>query len=263
MFANWWLILVSWGRISFGWLFLVVGIIGALYFFWRKAETEHYDLWAAFDSVFVASLGGIVGARLGYILLHPLEFGVSPLKLINVLAYPGLWPVTGFVVTFYTLYRFATQSKIDWWEVWDFFVIAVTWYLGWHWLSRFAIGAAAGTSTKLPWGMMFPNRLEPAHPVQLYAAAAYLALFAFLSWVETRYRFFFWYRSKKRTAKPGFLFCSFLIAVGIFQFGLSFVQPTFFILPGGFELNQALGVLIFVAGCALLYLRSGRSIFSR
>jgi phosphatidylglycerol:prolipoprotein diacylglycerol transferase len=263
MFANAIDLLITWGRAGLGWVFLGVGALGSLYFFWRKAEVEHYDLGAAFDALLVAALSGVAGARLGYILLHPLEFGASPLKLLNIISYPGLWPATGFLAAFYALYRFANQNKLDWWEVWDFFVIALTWYLGWHWLSRLAVGAAAGTSTGLPWGMMFPNRLEPAHPVQLYAAAAFLILFAYLNWAETRYRFFFWYRSKKRTAKPGFLVSGFLIGWGLLQFALSFVQPTFFLLPGGFELNQVLGFLIFLSGCALLYLRSGRSIFSR
>lgn len=255
-------LILAWGRTGLGWFLLAVGAVGGLYFFWRKADAEHFDLWSALDAVFLAAIGGVIGARLGYVLLHPLEFGLSLVKMVNVITYPGLWPATGLAVAFYALYRFANQTKLDVWEVWDFLAIAIAWYFGWHWLSRFVVGAAAGTSTNLPWGMLFPNRLEPAHPVQLYAAAAYFALFAYLSWAEPRYRFFFWYRSKKRTAKPGFLFSAFLIGYGLLQFGLSFVQPTFFLLLG-FELNQILGVLIFLSGCGLLYLRSGRSIFAR
>lgn len=261
--TGWLSTLFLWSRTGLSWALLTVGAIGALYFFWRKADEEHFDLWSAFDAVFLAVVGGFVGARLGYIVLHPLEFGLAPLKIVNFYSYPGLWPLSGFIVAFYAMYRFARETKLDIWEVWDFFCIMVAWYFSWHWLSRFVVGAAAGASTTLPWGIVFPNRLEPAHPVQLYAAAGFFLIFAYLFWAEPRYRFFFWYRSKKRTAKTGYLFSVSLIAYGLLKFGLSFVQPVFFLLPGGFELNQVLGILIFLSGCVLLYLRSGRSILAK
>ncbi len=263
MFSNWLSLVLVWGRAGLSWLLVLVGGLGGLYFFWSKAQEESFDLWAAFDGIWLATIGGLLGARLGYVVLHPREFGLSIEKILNLWSYPGMWATSGLLVAVYAMYRFALDTKRDAWEVWDFFSILVAWFLGWWWLSRLVVGVAAGTSTTLPWGMIFPNRLELAHPVQLYAGVGYLLLFGYLWWSEPRYRFFFWYRSKKRTARPGFLSAVFLIASSLLQFGLSFVQPVFFLLPGGFELNQVLGFLLFLTGCVLLYLRSGRSFFAR
>lgn len=260
MFSRYLTLALEWARHGFDIGFLLIGILGGLYFFWRKVREEHFDLLASFDSIIFAAIAGALGARAGYVFLHLNEFKDSILSIIQFRSYPGLWAVSGFIAAFYVMYRGANEQKQDSWEMWDFFSLLLSWFFAFYWLSRFAIGAAAGTSTTLPWGVMFPQRVEAAHPVQLYAAFGYFLLFGYLLWAEPRYRFFFWYRSKKRTAKTGFLFSMFMIFSGLIGFLLSFVQYPFFLLFD-LDVNQVVQALIFVAGCVLLFVRSGRSFF--
>ena len=145
-------------------------------------------------------------------------------------------------------------------EVWDYYTLIVTWFLGWYWLSRLALGAAAVLSISWPVGVLFPQRVEPAHPVQLYAAVVYLFLFRYLWWAEPRYRFFLWYRSKKRTAKTGFLTAVFMIVIGILGVVLGFIQYPFLMVLD-LDINQLFYAVLFLAGCVVLYVRSGQSFF--
>lgn len=260
----------SFGLIEFGqqtqwvlaWVCLAIALFVGLFFFWRKANEEHFDLWSAFDAVFISAAVGVVVSRIGYIVFHPAEFGLSVLAWVNVLGYPGLWAPAGIVASVWLLHRWAQSQKLDSWEVWDFFAIFLSWFFAWYWVSRFMLGAAGGRPTELPWGIVFPSRLEAAHPVQLYAALGFFVLFAYLWWAEPRYRFFMWYRSKKRTAKTGFLTAVFTIMWGLLGFGLSFVQYSFF-LVWDIDVNQVVSALLFFLGCGLLYVRSGRTFFAK
>lgn len=260
MLARYLPLLFSWSRqLGYG-VFLTIAVVGGVFFFWQKAREEHFELIESVDALIMASIGGLIGARLGYVLLHLGEFRHSVFSLIQFNEYPGLWSVSGLIAMLVILYRSALKQKQDPWEMWDFAGLFMSWYFAFYWLALFFVGAAAGTSTNLPWGIVFPQRVDAAHPVQLYAAAAFFVLFAYLSWAEPRYRFFFWYRSKKRTAKTGFLICMYLIASGLIGFLLGFVQYPF-LLVLDIDLHQVAQALIFVVGCVLLFLRSGRSFF--
>lgn len=260
MFGGVTTIALTWARLSASWLCLVIAVVGGLYFFWKKAQEEHFDLIPAFDAISVASFFGVVASRLSYVFLHPDQFGFQPAGWVNFFAFPGLWAPAGLVVFFWIMARWANTSKLEAWEVWDVSSIFLAWYFGWYWVSRFLLGAAAGTPTNLPWGIVFPLRVEAAHPVQLYGAAFFFALFLFLWWAEPKYRFFLWYRSKKRTAKSGFLFAFFVMIFGLQGFVLSFTQYPF-LLIWDIDLNQIISALLFFLGCGLLYVRSGRTFF--
>jgi phosphatidylglycerol:prolipoprotein diacylglycerol transferase len=251
---------LTWLRVGVSWVLLAIGLLVGLFFFWKKAREEHFEMYGAVDSLVIASLWAAVAARVSFVLLQASQFQFRPMAWINVLAFPGMWAPAGLVVFFAVLWWRADKIKQDYWELWDFSSILLTWFLLWHWLSRFVLGAAAGIPTQLPWGVVFPLRVEPAHPVQLYAAAFYALGFAVLWWVEPRYRFFLWYRSKKRTAKTGFLFCVFLIVTGLQGIVTSIVQYPF-VLIWDIDLNQIVSVIVFFVGLLLLYSRSGRTLF--
>lgn len=251
---------LTWLRWGVSWTCVLIGLFVGLFFFWKKAKDEHFDLVASFDSLGVSAFWGILASRAAFVLMQAGQFQFRPLAWVNAWAFPGMWAPIGMAVFFTVLWRRAEILKQDRWELWDFASILATWYLAWHWLSRFFIGGAAGTPTRLPWGVVFPLRVEPAHPVQLYAAVFYFVGFALLWWLETRYRFFLWYRSKKRTAKTGFLFCVFLIVLGLQGLVTSpFQYP--FLLIWDIDLNQIVSAVVFLAGLVVLYSRSGRTFF--
>ena len=109
----------------------------------------------------------------------------------------------------------------------------------------------------MPWGVVFPQLIDPHHPVQLYMAIFYLVLYFYLSKVEYSYRTFSWYRYGKKTAQTGFLASMFLILIAVFNFVISFFRPVSFELYG-FNFDLIISSALFIAGLFLLYSRSGR-----
>lgn len=251
---------LTWARWSASWACLIIGVLFGLYFFWKKAKEEHFELTETVDTLVIAGLWGGVGARAAYVLLQASQFQFRPAAWLNIWAFPGMWAPAGLAVFFAVLWWRADKLKQDAWELWDFACILLSWFFGWHWLSRFFLGTAAGTPTQLPWGVVFPLRVEPAHPVQLYAAVFSFLGFLLLWWAEPRYRFFLWYRSKKRTAKTGFLFCVFLLVYGLQGLVTSVFQYPF-VLLWDVDLNQLVAGAVFLSGLVLLYSRSGRTLF--
>jgi len=241
-------------------IFISIGLFGAGYYFWRKTNEEHFNLLVTFDGLLYSIAGALVAGRLSYILMRWEWATFSIDKFFNIWQYPGLWTPAGLVAAYAVMAWSARRQKREPFEIWDYYTLALTWFLGWYWLSRLAVGAAAGISTTWPIGVLFPQRVEPAHPVQLYAAVVLLLLFKYLWWAEPRYRFFLWYRSRKRTAKSGYLFAIFLIVFGLAGLLLSFVQYPFLMVLD-LDINQIFHVVLFVAGCVVLYIRSGQSFF--
>lgn len=247
---------LEWGRQVLAVAVVLTAIVGGLFFFWRKAREEHFEEWIATDALFQASLAMLIGSRLGHLILHWGQVPFSFMSLVNIWSYPGLWLPTGLLAWVLVLMRFAHREKLDTWEVWDFSTLTLTWTLAWLAVAQLLWGSGAGITTTLPWGILFPGRVEPAHPVALYRAVLFFVLFAYLWRVEPRYRFFMWYRSKNRTARTGYLTSVALIGLGLIETLLSFVQYPLWPV-WGVDLQIVVSGLIFFFGCALLYLRSG------
>jgi prolipoprotein diacylglyceryltransferase len=241
-------------------LLIVWGALGGGYYFWKKAREEHFNLWETFDGLILSAIAAFVASRLAYVLLRGEWIILIPKNFIQIWNYPGLWAPAGLIAAFVMMGWSARKMKREIFEIWDFYALILAWFLGWYWLSRLLIGAAAGISTQLPIGVLFPQRVEPAHPIQIYASIGYLLLFRYLWWAEPKYRFFLWYRSKKRTAKSGFLFSVFAIATGIIGVLIGFVDYPFLRVLD-FDINQLFYAILFLFGCVVLYVRSGQLFF--
>lgn len=256
---NWWWQLGFIPAILAG-LCVLIGVLSAAKVFWHKTNEEHYDTIAAFDGLIWSLVAGLLAARFSFLLLRWSTVPFSLEAMLNFWAYPGLWPPAGLVAAYFVLAQVAHKQKRDIFETWDFYTLALVCFMFWYWLSRFLVGAGAGMETALPWGIVFPQRVAPAHPVPLYGAVVLFLLWRYLWWVEPRFRFFLWYRSKKRTANPGYIFAMFLIVSGLLGIGLGFIRYPF-VMFLDLDLNQVIDVIMFLSGLVILYLRSGRSIF--
>ena len=106
---------------------------------------------------------------------------------------------------------------------------------------------------------MFPQLIEPHHPIQIYFTIFYVSLYFYLSRVEYSYRTFTWYRYGKKTAQTGFLTSVFLIFVSVFTFLLAFLKPATLEFMG-INFDMVLSLVLALTGVLLLYARSGRSL---
>lgn len=240
-------------------LFLLLGFFISSFIFWRKGKEEHYEILELFDGFLLSSFFGLIAARVTYVLMNISKLGFDFFKWFDIFRNPGFNLIVGIAVASFYLHRFAVKKKWDSFEVLDFWVTSVSIGLSINYFGLFFEGVGYGNPTNMPWGVVFPQLIDPHHPVQLYTAFFYLALYFYLSRVEYSYRTFSWYRYGKKTAQTGFLVSVFLILVAIFNFIISFFRPVSFEFYG-FNFDLILSITLFVTGLFLLYARSGRSL---
>lgn len=239
-------------------IFMVVAFFTGVYVFWRKGREEHYQEDELFDALLKALFWGIIWSRVGFVVLHIDFFGIQPLNWINIFDFPGFSALFGILAGGWSLFKSARRQKWDEYEILDFGVLGLTFAIAVLWLGSFFSGAEVGTATTLPWGVQFPNVFDRRHPLQLYGFVAYLLLFIYLFWAESRYRTFSWYRAHKDSAESGFLFCIFCIFWGLIGTVLWFFSPTqvsFY----GVPVEPVIRLAIVFFGCIKLFQRSGRT----
>lgn len=240
-------------------IFILLAYLFSAFVFWRKGKEEHYSQAEIFDGFLVSSVVGALVARGVFVLFNTASIGFNPLNWLNMFAYPGFNMIAGLAAAAIYLYRYSLEQKWDGFEILDFWVTSISLGLGIYSLGAFFNGVGYGNPTDLPWGMVFPQLIEPHHPVQLYFAIFYFCMFYYLAKVEYSYRTFTWYRHGKKTAQTGFLSSMFLIMVPVFTIFVSVIRPAtveFF----GYNIDVVISILVLLSGISLLFVRSGRSI---
>ena len=205
------------------------------------------------DLVFYATLGTILGGRLGYVLFYRPEF-----YLANPLEIPQLWDGGmsfhgGLLGVVLGILYLSWKHGLNWLRVHDYVACAAPIGLFLGRLANFVNGELWGRPTDVPWAMIFPHGGEvPRHPSQLYEAGLEgLLLFAVLAYL-------FWRTSAR--LKPGMLAGTFLVGYGLSRFFVEmFRQPDFGLehLSWGLTMGQTLTVPM-IAGGAYLVIRAAR-----
>ncbi len=175
------------------------------------------------DLVFYASLGVILGGRLGYVLFYRPEFYLeNPLEIIKL--WDGGMSFHGGVLgTSVGIIYLAWKEKLQWLRIHDYVACVVPIGLFTGRLANFVNAELWGAPTDVPWAVRFPEVIAgvvtlgpPRHPSQLYEAAleglVLLAILAVMFW-RTRARY-----------QPGMLVGAFLFVYGVFRFGVEFIR---------------------------------------
>ena len=173
------------------------------------------------DLIFYATLGIILGGRIGYVLFYAPDMLLHPLRILRL--WDGGMSFHGGVIgTSVGLILFARKHRLDWLRVHDYIACCVPFGLFFGRLANFVNGELWGKPTDVAWAIVFDrtvpfDQMEPArHPSQLYEAGLEgLVLFAVLWWA-------FW-RTRARY-DPGKLVGLFLIGYGIARFIVEFFR---------------------------------------
>ena len=200
------------------------------------------------DMVFYATLGIILGGRLGYVLFYkPAYYWGEPLEILRL--WDGGMSFHGGVigVTLGILYL-AWRQRLDWLRIHDYVACCVPFGLFLGRLANFVNHELWGRESDLPWAMVFPGGGEVArHPSQLYEAGLEgIILFAIL-W------FMFW--KTRARYKPGMLVGAFILVYGISRFLVEMVrQPDVGLenLSWGLSMGQTLSVPMILGGVYLI-----------
>ncbi len=213
------------------------------------------------DLVFYATLGIILGGRIGYVLFYAPEMILHPLRILRL--WDGGMSFHGGVIgTSIGLVLFARKQGLNWLRVHDYIACCVPFGLFFGRLANFVNGELWGRPTDAPWGIVFDRTvpyglIEPArHPSQLYEAGLEgIALFAIL-W------FAFW-RTRARY-EPGKLVGLFLVGYGLARFTVEFFREPDAQFRGtlfgewGFHMGQFLTLPMILGGLYLIFTAAKR-----
>ena len=212
------------------------------------------------DLVFYATLGIILGGRIGYVLFYAPDMFLHPLHILRL--WDGGMSFHGGVIgTSLAIILFARRNRLNWLRIHDYVACVVPFGLFFGRLANFVNGELWGKPTGVAWGIVFPHtigfgEIEPArHPSQLYEAGLEGVLLFALLW------FAFW-RTRARY-DPGRLVGLFLVGYGLARFTVEFFrepdqQLRAFAEATGLHMGQWLCVPMIAGGLYLVLTAAGR-----
>jgi phosphatidylglycerol:prolipoprotein diacylglycerol transferase len=227
-------ILFEWGWFKLRWYSLayLAGILIGWWYLLKLIDRPGAPMARrhADDMVFYATLGVILGGRLGYVLFYkPAEYFADPVQILKL--WDGGMSFHGGVIgTSLGIFYLARKNGLNWLRIHDYVACCVPFGLFFGRLANFVNHELWGRPTDVPWAVIFPE--EPTgriingvpelldgparHPSQLYEAGLEgLALFILL-W------FLFW-RTDARYY-PGRLVGTFLLGYGLSRFFVEFYR---------------------------------------
>jgi phosphatidylglycerol:prolipoprotein diacylglycerol transferase len=163
------------------------------------------------DMVFYATLGIILGGRLGYVLFYkPAFYFHDPLQIFRL--WDGGMSFHGGVIgTSLGIFYLARKNGLNWLRIHDYVACCVPFGLFFGRIANFINHELWGRPTDVPWAVIFPDGGPfPRHPSQLYEAGLEGILLFLILW------YLFW-RTDARYY-PGRLVGTFLAGYGISRF---------------------------------------------
>lgn len=214
------------------------------------------------DLVFYASLGVILGGRIGYVLFYNFGYYLENPADILKLWDGGMSFHGGLLGTIAAVLYLSWKEKLNFIRVHDYVACVVPFGLFFGRLANFVNQELWGAETSVRWAVRFEEMTPygktlgpPRHPSQLYEAGLEgLVMFIILGLL-------FWKTDSRY--KPGMLCGAFLFFYGIFRFGIEYVrlpdaQLTEFAARTGLHMGQWLCVPMILGGLYLMATSKGR-----
>jgi len=220
--------------------FLAAGTV-AWFEFKRKGLNPENVYWITI----AAALGGLVGAKVHYLLLHADELKDDPLASAfsgaGLIWYGGLIGGVLGAMLVISLYR------LPWGKVADACAPAMAIGYAFGRMGCFLNGDDYGRPSDLPWAMQFPDGSPPTppgisvQPTQLYEAFSSFLIFLVVMWL------------RKKLKRDWALLCVYLILAGLERFLVEFVRAN----RSGQVQQQVLALAIAgIAGSALIWVQT-------
>ncbi len=196
----------------------------------------------AFDLAIYLLVFGIIGARLLHVFLN-LDYYLNNLKEIFMLWHGGLAWQGGLFFAFLGGIFFMKRNNLKLGATCDIIVPYVALGQAIGRIGCFLNGCCFGAQTDFALGMVFPGRINPIHPTQLYTCFFLTAIFIILKKME-----------KKKTFDWQ-IFSLYLILYSIMRFNIDFIrgdlQAAFF----GLTVSQVISIGLFLTGLSLYLMK--------
>ena len=230
------------------------GIIVALSFLlglWlstREAKRNGLDPARVQDFALYALLGGIIGARLYFVVFsNPAYFLQKPWEIVAVW-HGGISIVGALLGGFLTALWYCRKKQLPFWRFADTLAPGVALGQAAGVIACLLNGDSYGKRADVAWAITYsdPRSMAPLnvplHPVEIYEMAAYLLVFL-LVW-----------QTRGKTKTPGFAFLIYLAGYGAARFAVEFFRGNPAIFAWGIPAAQVFGVALVLAAIAGFYL---------
>ena len=230
------------------------GIVVVLSFFlglWlstREAKQNGLDPAVVQDFAFYALLGGIIGARLYYVVFsNPAYFLQKPWEIVAIW-HGGIGIIGALLGGSLAALWYCRKKQLSFWRFADTLAPGVALGQAAGVIACLLNGDSFGKRADVAWAITYtdPRSLAPLnvplHPVEIYEMAAYLLVFL-LVWLT---------RGKYRT--PGFGFLIYLAGYGAARFAVEFFRGNPAIFAWGIPAAQVFGVALVLAAIAGFHL---------
>lgn len=212
----------------------------------KPADIDDFVVWA--------TLGIILGGRVGYVLFYDLPMFIDDPMAIFAVWQGGMSFHGGFLGTTLAMLLFARSRGIPTWSLIDVISPSVTFGLMLGRIANFVNGELFGRVSDVPWAFVFPfGGPLPRHPSQLYEAGLEgIGLFLMLRLLTHRYH---------KLETPGFVAGAFTCGYGVVRTIVEFFrEPDIQIgyLAGGLTMGMLLSVPMIIAGIILMIWASRR-----
>ncbi len=222
-------------------LLLIGGVWLATLTIDKEAGRRQISANALNNLVFIGLIGGIVGARLGFVLRH-IDAYLHALPDVFSLNTSAMSLGDGLLAGSITALIYAQRRDLPLWPTLDALTPGLGLFSVFVGLSHLASGDAYGAPTSLPWALQLWG--AERHPSQVYEILAALLVF----WVVSRLRLV--------TPFPGFLFLSFLAVSAASRVFLEAYRGDSEIVFGGIRSMQLLGLVVLLLSLLGLHLRA-------
>jgi len=170
------------------------------------------------DLFFYATIGIILGGRLGYTIFYAPELWRNPLDVLKLWE-GGMSFHGGLIGTLVAIAWVAWRNGLPFLRICDYIAVCVPFGQMFGRLANFVNGELWGrvAESRVPGGRVFPGAGErPRHPIQLYLAASEgLALMVLLLWL--------YWRTDARW-RPGLLVGTFAFVLGLARFTMEYFR---------------------------------------
>jgi phosphatidylglycerol:prolipoprotein diacylglycerol transferase len=186
---------------SYGLMLALSFLLGVWYI--RRATKRDGKPFEPFLTIaYIMVIGGLVGARLGYVLFHLEEFSGNWTAVFNPFAsasfgIAGMNLYGGVLLAIAGTFVYCRVKGLSVLEVFDYFAPTLGLGIFFTRIGCFLNGCCFGTPCDLPWAVEFPAGSIPfsvfgsqhLHPSQLYSSLYGLLLFFVLGYLMPRRRF--------------------------------------------------------------------------
>lgn len=234
------------------------GVIVALSFFlalWvstKEAQRRRLAPSLIQDFAFYALLGGILGARIYFVLFSdPSYFLKNPLEILAVWR-GGISIIGSLLGGFVVALWYCRWKKISFWKFADVLAPGIALGQTVGQLACLLNGDSYGKPTDLAWAITYTDVRSfaplntPLHPIEIYEIAAYFLVFVAVWQTRAKYRV------------EGFTFLTYLLAYSIARFSVEFFRGNPAIFAWGIPAAQVFSVALTLASLTGFYIFSKR-----